>query len=43
LPTAWAGNSITFTMRMGALSSFSGNYLYVVKSDGTALKIGRFT
>jgi hypothetical protein len=43
LPTAWAANSVTFTMRAGALSSFSGQYLYVVKSDGTALKIGRFT
>jgi hypothetical protein len=43
LPTAWAAGSITFTLRQGELASFSGNYLYVVKSDGTALKIGRFT
>jgi hypothetical protein len=43
LPTAWAGNSITFTMRFGELSSLAGKYLWVVTSDGTALKIGRFT
>jgi hypothetical protein len=45
VPTAWAdaGNSITFTLRQGEFASLSGKYLYVVKSDNTALKIGQFT
>jgi hypothetical protein len=43
LPTLWASNSITLTLRQGIHTTLSGKYLYVVKSDGSALKIGRFT
>jgi hypothetical protein len=43
IPTAWAAGSITATLRQGEFTSLSGKYLYVVKSDGTAMKIGRFT
>jgi hypothetical protein len=39
----WAAGSITFLLRQGLHSTLSGKYLYVVKSDGSALKIGRFT
>jgi hypothetical protein len=42
IPTAWSASSITFTIRRGALS-LTGKYLYVVKSDGSALRIGQFS
>jgi hypothetical protein len=43
VPTTWAAGSITFLLRQGVHSTLSGKYLWVVKSDGSALKIGRFT
>jgi hypothetical protein len=42
LPTAWADDSITLTIRQGIHNSLAGKYLYVVKSDGSAVKIGGF-
>jgi hypothetical protein len=42
LPTEWADTEITVVLRQGIHSSLSGKYLYVVKSDGSALKIGSF-
>jgi hypothetical protein len=41
--TAWSSGSITFLLRKGVHSTLSGKYLWVVKSDMAALKIGRFT
>jgi hypothetical protein len=43
VPTLWSANSITLLLRKGVHSALSGKYLWVVTSDGTALKIGRFT
>ena len=43
IPTAWADDSITITMRRGVHSSFSGKSLYVIDSAGAAQKIGQFT
>jgi hypothetical protein len=43
VPTTWAAGSITFLLRQGVHSTLFGKYLWVVKSDGSALKIGRFT
>jgi len=42
IPTAWAAGSITFVCRRGALT-LAGKYLYVVRSDGTAVRVGQFT
>jgi hypothetical protein len=39
----WSDTSIAATLNTGALSALAGNYLYVVKSDGSAVKIGQFT
>ena len=35
IPTAWSNSTITIEANKGALSSFSGKYLYVVDSSGT--------
>jgi hypothetical protein len=43
LPTVWADGQIQVTIRRGIHSSLTGKYLYVVRSDGTAYRIGVFT
>jgi hypothetical protein len=42
IPTAWATNAISFYVRQGALPSFTGKYLYVIKNNGSDLRIGQF-
>ena len=43
IPTAWADGSISFVLRQGAHANLSGKYLYVVTSDGAAIKAGSFS
>jgi hypothetical protein len=38
----WTDTSIRTTCNVGAFGAVTGKYLYVVKSDGTAIKIGQF-
>jgi len=38
----WSNTLIQATVNVGALGSLTGKYLYVIKSDGVAVKIGRF-
>ena len=42
LVTAWADDAVTVTLRYGALASFAGTRLYVVRADGAPILIGSF-
>jgi hypothetical protein len=43
VPSAWDDGSITALLRKGIHSTLSGKSLYVVKGDGSAVKIGSFS
>lgn len=39
----WADGSVSTLINIGALASLSGKYLWAVKNDGSAVRIGQFT
>lgn len=41
IPTAWADDEVTFTMRRGVHSDFGGKYIYITDSAGTTQKTGQ--
>jgi hypothetical protein len=43
VPITWADGQITMMLRQGIHTSLAGKYLYVVRSNGTAVRIGRFS
>lgn len=41
--SAWTDISVAATLNVGAHGTLSGKYLYVIKSDGSSVKIGSFS